>query len=146
MKCQSDIAALAEAKLNDAECLLANGRNDNAYYLAGYTIELFLKAKVCKTLNIDDLFDESPTKQKLKNEGTILKPYKVHDYEQLLILSGLYSDFQTELIGNTSFKVSWSIVSGWSEKSRYLTGQTQQSVKDFITSVKEIAKWIQKHL
>ncbi len=109
-------------------------------------MELFLKAKVCKTLNIDDLFDESPTKQKLKNEGTILKPYKVHDYEQLLILSGLYSDFQTELIGNTSFKVSWSIASGWSEKSRYLTGQTQQSVKDFIISVKEIATWIQKHL
>ncbi len=35
---------LAETKLNDAKFLLAGGRSGNAYYLAGYAIELLLKA------------------------------------------------------------------------------------------------------
>jgi HEPN domain-containing protein len=35
---------LAEAKLEDAKLLLNAGRAANAYYLAGYTVELMLKA------------------------------------------------------------------------------------------------------
>jgi HEPN domain-containing protein len=35
---------LAEAKLDDAKLLLSAGRAANAYYLAGYAVELMLKA------------------------------------------------------------------------------------------------------
>jgi HEPN domain-containing protein len=35
---------LAEAKLADAKLLLSAGRGANAYYLAGYAVELMLKA------------------------------------------------------------------------------------------------------
>jgi HEPN domain-containing protein len=37
---------LAEAKLEDAKRLLDTGRSNNAYYLAGYAVELMLKALV----------------------------------------------------------------------------------------------------
>ena len=73
MQSQAGIEALAYAKLKDAEILLDNQRFDSAYYLAGYAIELLLKA-------------------------------------------------------------------------RYLTGMTLEDVKDFITSIKEVMLWIQKHL
>ncbi len=147
MKCQADIEILALSKLVDAECLSDNGRADGAYYLAGYCIELLLKARVCKTLGIPDFFNfGSSTKKKLKNEGNLAKPYKVHDFEQLLVLSGIYNDFEQELTNDPLFKAHWSVVSKWNEDCRYLTGQNPQDVKDFLTSVKEIAQWIQKHL
>ncbi len=94
MQTQSDIEALAYAKLGDAECLLDNDRFDSAYYLAGYAIELLLKARVCKTLGIPDFFDfDNAERKRLKNESVITKPYKVHDYIQLFILSGIYTRF-----------------------------------------------------
>jgi HEPN domain-containing protein len=38
------LVELAEAKLEDAKLLLSAGRAGNAYYLAGYAVELMLKA------------------------------------------------------------------------------------------------------
>ncbi len=147
MQTQIDIEVLAYAKLQDAEVLLANERFDSAYYLAGYAVELLLKARVCKTLGIPDFFDfDNPTKTKLKNESVITRPYKVHDLEQLIILSGIYPEFRSELVINQPFKDSWWIVSEWNENSRYLTGKNYDDVKDFLTSVKEVMVWMQKHL
>jgi len=141
MKCKADIEVLAESKLEDAKCLLANGRYDGAYYLAGYVIELLLKASVCKTLGIDDFFTFDSNKAKQE----IYKPYKAHDYKQLLLFSGLYRDFENE--SNTaSFKFHWSVVILWDENSRYLTGKNQKEVESFISSVSEIAEWIKKKL
>lgn len=147
MKSQSEIEALAYTKLSDAEYLLAGDRFDSAYYLAGYAIELLLKARVCKTLGIPDFFDfDNTERKKLKNESVIMKIYKVHDYVQLLILSGIYTEFNDELEANELFMFHWSSVVKWNESSRYLTGRNSRYVKDFITSVKEVMSWIQKHL
>lgn len=76
----------------------------------------------------------------------ITKPYRVYDYEQLLILSGIYFEYQTEIKTNYIFQVHWSIITEWNESSRYLTGINPERVKKFIASVKEFMKWIQKHL
>lgn len=64
----------------------------------------------------------------------------------MLILSGVYSEYQEEVKINTIFQLHWSIVSEWNENSRYLTGINSERVKKFITSVKEFMKWIQMHL
>jgi hypothetical protein len=144
VKCKEDIKALADSKLVDAECLLNNKRYDSAFYLAGYVVELLLKAKVCKNLGIEDFFDFGTTNQKkLKNEA--YKPFKVHDYEQLIVLSGLYPEFEIGL-KDANFKANWSIVSKWSEDCRYLTGRTGTEVEEFVTSIREISKWILKYL
>ena len=42
------LQALAEGKLDDALLLLRNNRCSNAYYLAGYALELGFKAAACK--------------------------------------------------------------------------------------------------
>lgn len=140
MKAQSDIENLALLKLQEAECLLKNKFFDGAYYLAGYAVELLLKAKICKTLDVPDffLFD------KLKNQE-VYKPYKSHDYEQLILLSGLNSKFMMKK-EEAGFRYHWSLVSKWSEGSRYITGKTQIDVEDFINSIKKFSLWIQEHL
>jgi HEPN domain-containing protein len=139
MKCQADIQALAKAKLAEADCLLRNGFFDAAFYIGGYAVELMLKARVCKTLGIDDFF------QFKKGKPEIYRPYKVHDYEYLIILSGIYADFDRAQ-ANVSFKTDWSIVSAWNENARYLTGTTEATAKDFLTSVSQIVKWIETFL
>lgn len=136
MKGQSDIEDLAMLKLQEAECLLENKFFDGAYYLAGYVVELLLKAKICKTVDIPDFFLFDKTKKQ-----EMYKPYKSHDYEQLLILSGLYNKFKAET-EDFQFKNHWFKVNNWNEGCRYLTGKTRIEVENFIISVKEISLWI----
>jgi HEPN domain-containing protein len=140
MQCQADIQAIAEMKLKEADCLFKSNFFDGAFYLGGYAVELLLKAMVCKTLKIDDFFAFNlPTKKEL------YKPYKVHDYDDLLILSGLYSEFNAAQ-SDMTFKRHWSVIRGWNEGARYLTGRPSKDVEDFLTSIQEIAKWIRKYL
>jgi len=146
MKCEEDIIELATTKMAEAECLLNNRMPDGAYYLAGYCVELVLKARICKMRGIPDFFDfDSESKKKLKNEANITRPYKVHDLEQLMLLAGLSSQFEIAL-QDDDFKDSWAIISKWNENVRYETGQKTTQVQLFVTSIKELMAWIQKYL
>lgn len=127
------------------------GFYDDAYYLAGYALELILKAKICKTLCIEDFFDfESSSKRKLsggakksgRDTSGLYKPFKVHDYEQLFILSGVFEQFTNKQIGDLAFSADWSIVSKWDEGLRYTSGANEADVKAFIRSIKSITTWL----
>ena len=139
MQCQADIQKMAYEKLEEAECLMGFGFFDGAYYLGGYAIELLLKAKVCKTLGIDDFFAFSRFKREF------YKPYKVHDYEELMVLSGLHSEFLMAQKDDV-FKAHWSVVDIWNENARYEMGKSGEDAQIFLTSLVEIVKWIEKHL
>ena len=91
LRTETEIINLSDEKLRVAEFLLQNGFFDDAYYLGGYSFELCLKAKICKTLDIQDFFDfdnarsrRLPTSRN-KSKDNLYKSFKVHDYEQLLI-------------------------------------------------------------
>lgn len=58
----------------------------------------------------------------------------------------VFTEYRNELLINERLKAQWSLVSEWSENSRYLTGGDPQTVKNFITSVKEVVTWIKKYL
>ncbi|RYE28973.1 MAG: hypothetical protein EOP42_15485 [Sphingobacteriaceae bacterium] len=149
-----EIIALADKKLAVAEFLLLNSFYDDAYYLGGYAFELSLKAKICKTLMIADFFDfdnvrsrKLPvTKLKRTDKDNLYKPFKVHDYEQLLILSGLYTEFSNKIIDDLAFKADWSIISNWDESFRYLTGANKADVELFIQAIKNMKLWLQQYL
>ena len=107
VKTELEIMALADHKLRVAELFCETGFYDDAYYLGGYVFELLLKAQICKTLRITDFFDfenaksrrlpsGKPKRQREIGDG-LYKPFKVHDYEQLMILSGLYREFAIDL-------------------------------------------------
>ncbi len=59
MNSSEEIKKLADLRLEEAIILLKNEKSNGAFYLLGYTVELYLKYKICKMLNIDDLFDRS---------------------------------------------------------------------------------------
>lgn len=67
---------LAEAKLVDARLLLGAGRAANAYYLAGYAVELMLKAIVSARFRTDTLPDRAVSTQVF-----------VHDLRKLINLA-----------------------------------------------------------
>jgi len=140
LKCQIDIIAIADEKLKSADILVDTGQYDNAYYLAGYSVELLLKARVCKTLGVDDFFEFKKISKK-----ELYKPYKVHNFSELLLLSGIYTDFENEL-KDVTFKGIWSVINTWTEDERYTIGKPEADTKHFVTSIKQFSAWIKSHL
>jgi hypothetical protein len=144
MRSVGDIRQLAWQKLDDAEILLQSGRPDSAYYTAGYTVELLLKARICKTLQIDGFFNFEESSPKLLSKEAY-RPFKVHDFSQLMVLSGIYSDFEA-YSQDKDIQDHWSVVTEWKEDARYSKGKSKAEVTNFLISIKVIAKWIEKHL
>ena len=61
----------------DSKALKESNRNNGAFYLIGYVIELALKEAICKYLD-SEVFPP-------QNKGI---NFKLHDFDNLLILSG----------------------------------------------------------
>ena len=154
MRTEAEIIDLSDKKFTVAEFLVANGFYDDAYYLGGYAFELRLKAKICKTLVIPDFFDFDNSKSrklplaktKRTDKDNLYKPFKVHDYEQLLILSGLYTEFSEKIITDLVFGADWSVISKWDESLRYSTGTNEADVKSFLKSIKNMIQWVHQYL
>lgn len=101
-----DLEEISCARLFDAKILYASGRFDGAYYLAGYSLELALKARICKTLN----WTEFPTTNK---EFERFRSFKVYDLEVLLKLSGFEPAIKSKYLPE------WSKVKTWQPEIRY---------------------------
>jgi HEPN domain-containing protein len=102
----ADLKALARARLADANALLEASRFDGSAYLCGYSVELALKARACKTLKWTH-FPETP------GEFRRLETFKTHDLDILLRLSGREQYIEVHLFAE------WTVVSQWSPESRY---------------------------
>lgn len=105
---REDLRALAQAKLDDATLLLRNERWSNAYYLAGYAVELGLKACIA----VQFVSDVIPDRQ-LVNDI-----YK-HDLESLVGTAGLSAQLEENLSRDKDFATNWAIAVQWNEGSRY---------------------------
>lgn len=156
MKTEADIVALANNKLKAAEFLIQGGFFDDAYYLGGYAFELLLKAKICRTLLIPDFFDFdnskhrklpiNKSKKQERDTSNLYKPFKVHDYEQLLILSGLYVECLNKISIDPVFRADWSTISKWDESLRYSINNNKTDVESFIQSIKNMMLWLKQCL
>jgi len=126
-----DIQNLAEKRLKEAKVLLANDFYEGAFYLAGYSIELMLKARICKHLEIEHFYQKQPEPLK--------KAYFVHNLEQLLTLSGLRKKYEDEInpaIGNNKvLNKNWNKIGSWSESSRYDCSVQQKDVVSLINAI-----------
>jgi hypothetical protein len=116
--------AIARARVRDAQALLSARRFDGAYYLAGYAIELALKARICRTLRWAGFPETS-------KEFTGLQSLRTHDLEILLRFSGVEAPIQA------TRKKEWSVVVKWNPEKRYQPmGQSAaQEATDMVTSV-----------
>lgn len=75
-----DLQRLAEARLEDAVFLLRANSASSAYYLAGYSVELGLKACISKLFKEDVIPDKS-----------LVNATYTHSLEALMSTSGLPS-------------------------------------------------------
>ena len=138
------IQSLGDARIAEADSLFSTGHYDLAFYVAGYAVELYLKARISLHLNIPDFFDFE-NRRKFGNEDSITKPYKVHNFEQLLILSGLFAEHHRRLL-EPGFSKDWEILDKWKESQRYNYGKTSKQARDLIDSVKNYTIWIGQFL
>jgi HEPN domain-containing protein len=99
---------LAEAKLEDAKLLLSAGRAANSYYLAGYAVELMLKAIVSARFRTDTLPDRAVSTQVF-----------VHDLRKLISLALLEVALKEREKADAGFQARLQIVLRWTEESRY---------------------------
>lgn len=152
MRNPAEIKQLAYERLSEAEILCNNSKYDGAFYLAGYSVELMLKAKVCEHLGVDDLFDESSS---IYGISEVRKAVKTHDIAVLLIFSGLRAKFDDAKSVSLILMETNSILfvaSGkclWSEQNRYQPcgSQKSESVKKLMGLLKDdegILKWIEQ--
>jgi hypothetical protein len=99
---------LAEAKISDAQLLFENGRWGNAYYLAGYGIELALKSCAAKQ------FAEAS----LPDRALVNKLYS-HKLADLVGAAGLSAELKAQQDADSTFAAYWGIVAQWTSDARY---------------------------
>lgn len=135
---------IAQLRLKDAEALLKQNQYDGCCYLAGYVIELALKAAICKNMHTDDFFDAVKTET--------ARAFKIHNLKELIILAGLshrYKDLDTV---NPILAQHWIFVTDgikWSEQLRYQSGFTKAESQKLLEAINHpqngILKWIKKY-
>jgi HEPN domain-containing protein len=105
---RTDLQRLAQVRLDDALFLLGAHRPSSAYYLAGYAVELGLKACISRQVRSDTI----------PEKGFINAIY-THNFGQLLSVAGLRPQFDADVKADFQFAAYWAIVNNWSEDSRY---------------------------
>jgi len=106
MPTSDELKELARLRLKEAETLFTAGLYDGAVYLCGYVVEFALKARICRLLGVS----EYPSSGKFK------PVYAVHDFNQLLLLSGLQSKLDPS---NVDLFTNWSTATPWTPERRY---------------------------
>ena len=145
-----EIRKLAKQRLTEAEILYQNGQYDGAYYLAGYAVELSLKAKICERLGLPHLFDETnSTNNSIKGMCEIRKTLKTHNLIVLLNLCGLKPNFDEGKATNLQIAILNSLlINSWDENARYKPcGHVQlqdiHKIIQLLTVEKNFLTWIE---
>lgn len=110
---------------------------DGAYYLAGYSVECALKARIAKSTERHDF----PDKVRAIASYT-------HDLNELVIVAKLKFDRIEQAKLDPIFKSNWDVVGQWSEETRYHRNDSQaaQALIDAIADKKHgVMTWIRQH-
>jgi HEPN domain-containing protein len=132
---RKQLQELARLRLKEAEALHGAGFYDGSVYLAGYAVELALKARICRLLRIPEYPQQ-------------LNSFKVHDLDQLKVLAGL-----TDAISITKNKDlfdNWSKAVNWDPEQRYEKSGTYNAAtaKVILDSIRQkpngVLTWLSK--
>ena len=99
---------LAVLRLDDAGYLLNNDRASSAYYLAGYAVELGLKACIAKSIHSNAIPDLA-----------FVRSIYSHNLSDLIGVAGLTQLLNEEIDSNQDFAKHWAITNQWNGTSRY---------------------------
>ena len=132
---RKDLQRLAELHAEEATILVANGKEQGAYYLCGLAVECALKACLAKG-----------TKQhEFPNKDYAAKVY-VHDLNELLKVAGLQDQRATDERTNPALAANWGVVMGWTVESRYEhSGLPGTDMCTALNSPDGVLTWIKRH-
>lgn len=137
MTTRNQLKELALLRLREAEALYDVRLFDGAKYLAGYVLELALKARICRILDVE----EYPA------TGDLGRVYATHDLDRLLTLSGLRRKLT---LGNQAVFDNWSFAAPWKPEQRYdaAGSVTSREVDDLLNAIRDkkhgALTWIKK--
>lgn len=128
---------LAEQRLAEAKLLLANELWSGAYYLAGYSLECALKAKIASSFRENEI-PELRRVQKIYS----------HDLSSLLDISGLKDELEVEMEANGELRKHWTIATEWSEHARYQiwTQERASAILEAVSADQGLLKWLLNRL
>ncbi len=134
---ENDLKNLARQKHDDASLLFSNHRYSGAYYLAGYAVELGLKASIA----------ESFIENAIPDKKFVNDIYR-HNLTQLIGLTGFSNDFSLDRKNNEILNGHWGIVTQWTTEARYrmIDAVEATAMMAAVTDQKNgIFPWIMKH-
>jgi len=135
---KQNLVDLAETKLADAKLLLDAGRCGNAYYLAGYVIELMFKAILSSRFRADTLPDREWS----------TKVY-IHDFGKLADLALVKGELDQRTDSDPEFFARWQVVLQWNESSRYNSRDTD-AARELIEAIEHpehgVLQWLRARL
>lgn len=135
---------IAQVRLDDAQALLDKNQYDGCCYLAGYCIELALKAVTCKLMERDDFFSLA--------KPETARAFKIHNLKELIVLAGLWQKFEDLETSDPLIYANWSVILNnikWSEQLRYEIGLTKTQAINVVEAIAHpqngILKWIKNY-
>lgn len=145
------IRTLAILRLEEAEILAQNTKPDGAFYLAGYSVELALKARIAERLGIVSLFaDKIAAADEFTDIGKLKSLVQTHNLDTLFAMAGLKQAFDQEKRIRKDFLKFEVLLKTWTEKWRYrppgeVSEGSVQSFIQFLTAEQGLLAWIAKH-
>ena len=137
MLLKNDLEGLAQIRLDDSITLFQAKRYSAAYYLAGYAVELALKACISKLMQPNTIPDKA-----------FINAIFTHKLDSLLSTTGLLPQFNIDIKSDHQFAANWIIVNNWNEESRYQIWD-QISAGNLLQAITEpnhgVFQWVKKH-
>lgn len=108
MLTKRDLETLAETRLADAAQLFGGARYSGAYYLAGYAVELAIKACIADVFQADVI-----------PERSFVNAVHTHKLDDLLALADVRQELQEDMRADAGLAAAWGVASQWNEAARY---------------------------
>lgn len=136
---RAELRMLAQARIDDARVLLANGRWSAAYYLVGYAVECGLKACILAFV---------------ERTGIIFKDKRfaekcwTHRFGELAVQADLKNELDAAMAVHGPLAGYWGTAESWTETSRY-EHKTQADAEALFEAVTDqhdgVIQWLSKH-
>lgn len=132
----TDLQAAHVDRLAEANELFGLGRYGSAISMGLYSLEIYLKVRICLRLDLPAL----------------PKPFQIHDLESLLILSGLQS--RMDSLGSHPIRLNWNVLSSSALKAIHFNelryrpnvNWSQSEAKTFLHQIQdpndEVLTWL----
>jgi hypothetical protein len=134
---KGDLQALADARIREAQTLYSQALYSGAYYLAGYAVELAIKACIAKHMRSGFIPDRN----------FVNRIYQ-HKPNKLIGLAGLRENLDNDVKNDPQLGGNWGLSCTWSEESRYSAWDATNTAA-LISAISDpdhgVLQWLKRH-